>query len=54
MIVGDLFSNGVQHTIPWLVAMTLVVVVDLLTGQRKVRQALRDKINELEKAVGDE
>ena len=35
MIVGDLFSNGVQHTMPWLIAMTLVVVVDLLTGLRK-------------------
>ena len=35
VIVGNLFSNGVQHTMPWLVAMTLVVVVDLLTGLRK-------------------
>ena len=35
VVVGDLFSNGVQHTMPWLVAMTLVVVVDLLTGLRK-------------------
>ena len=35
VIVGDLFSNGVQHTMPWLVAMTLVVAVDLLTGLRK-------------------
>ena len=35
VIVGDWFSNGVQHTMPWLVAMTLVVVVDLLTGLRK-------------------
>ena len=35
VIVGDLFSNGVQHTMPWLIAMTLVVVVDLLTGLRK-------------------
>ena len=35
VIVGDWFSNGVQHTMPWLIAMTLVVVVDLLTGLRK-------------------
>ena len=35
VVVGDLFSNGVQHTMPWLVAMTLVVAVDLLTGLRK-------------------
>ena len=35
VVVGDLFSNGVQHTMPWLIAMTLVVVVDLLTGLRK-------------------
>lgn len=35
VIVGNLFSNGVQHTMPWLIAMTLVVVVDLLTGLRK-------------------
>ena len=35
VVVGDLFSHGVQHTMPWLVAMTLVVVVDLLTGLRK-------------------
>ncbi|MGN1157622.1 MAG: phage holin family protein [Agathobacter sp.] len=35
VVVGDLFSNGVQHSMPWLVAMTLVVVVDLLTGLRK-------------------
>ena len=35
VIVGDWFSNGVQHTMPWLVAMTLVVIVDLLTGLRK-------------------
>ena len=35
VIVGDLFSNGLQHTMPWLIAMTLVVVVDLLTGLRK-------------------
>ena len=35
VIVGDWFSNGVQHSMPWLIAMTLVVVVDLLTGLRK-------------------
>ena len=35
VIVCDWFSNGVQHTMPWLIAMTLVVVVDLLTGLRK-------------------
>ena len=35
VIVGDWFSDGVQHTMPWLVAMTLVVLVDLLTGLRK-------------------
>ena len=35
VIVGDWFSNGVQHTMPWLTAMTLVVLVDLLTGLRK-------------------
>ena len=35
VIVGDLFSNGVQHTMPWLIAMTLVVLADLLTGLRK-------------------
>ena len=35
VIVGDWFSNGVQHAMPWLIAMTLVVLVDLLTGLRK-------------------
>ena len=35
VVVGDLFSHGVQHTMPWLVAMTLVVLADLLTGLRK-------------------
>ena len=29
VIVGDWFSNGVQHSMPWLIAMTLVVVVEL-------------------------
>ena len=35
VVVGNLFSNGVQHTMPWLIAMTLVVLADLLTGLRK-------------------
>ena len=34
VIVGDWFSNGVQHSMPWLIAMTLVVVVDLFAGVR--------------------
>lgn len=35
-IVGNIYQQGVAMCLPWLIAMTCVVTVDLLTGMRKV------------------
>lgn len=35
-IVGTIYQQGVEQSLPWLVAMTFVVLVDLCTGMRKV------------------
>ena len=35
-VVGSMYSQAVGELLPWLLAMTMVVVVDLLTGLRKV------------------
>ena len=34
-VLGNIYQHGVEQSLPWLIAMTLVVVVDLLTGLRK-------------------
>lgn len=35
VVVGNLYTQGVTQALPWLVAMTFVVLIDLLTGLRK-------------------
>lgn len=35
-IVGNIYQQGVAQSLPWLIAMTCVVIVDLCTGMRKV------------------
>lgn len=35
-IVGNIYQQGVSQSLPWIIAMTFVVLVDLCTGMRKV------------------
>lgn len=35
VVVGHLYHHGVAHSLPWLVAMTAVVMVDLFAGLRR-------------------
>lgn len=35
-IVASIYQQGVAQSLPWLIAMTFVVIVDLFTGMRKV------------------
>lgn len=35
-IVSAIYQQGVEQSLPWIVAMTCVVLVDLATGMRKV------------------
>lgn len=34
-VLGNVYTQGVEQSMPWLIAMTLVVIVDLATGLRK-------------------